>query len=164
MIRRRETLWVSVHMCDLVMPNRRVLRPDHDIDISVPVTYTAPTDHNMSTIGTITEITPWPGYITGTGRIRTAYAGVRDIRQQIIDDPHRHTARAEWVIDFADGQPVMRLRTIHITRHDSHVSAREVDIIQTGQETKPSPYSKSPMATSPAGIAAVARPSPSPRP
>lgn len=164
MIRRRDNIWVSIHAATMTMPNRSVLRPDTSIDTSIPVTYTAPTTHNMVMVGNITELVPWPGYVTGTGRINSAHSGTDSISQTIIDEPYQHRARAQWVIDFIDGEVLMRIRAIHITRSDRYVSSQEVAVTRPSEKFDPCPYNKSRTATSAVATARVARPSPSPRP
>ena len=163
MIRRRDNLWVSVHDMSLTMPNRRVLAPDSGIDTSITVTYTAPTDHNEVTLGSITDLQQWPGYITGTGRVQTAHSGSGSISELIAADPYRHRARAQWSIDFVDGQPALRIRAIHITRSPHRISNQEVGVTPASQKPDPCLYTRSATATSPVATGTAPRPSPSPR-
>jgi len=163
MIRRRDNLWVAVHDMSLTMPNRRVLAPNSGIDTSITVTYTNPTEHNEVVLGSISELTPYPGYITGTGRVQTAHSGAGGIAELIADDPYRHRARAQWSIDFIDGQPALRIRAIHITRSPHRISHQEVGVTPASQKPNPCLYTRSSTDTSPVATGTAPRPSPSPR-
>src|SRR5699024_11576263 len=94
MIRRRDNLWVAVHDMSLTMPNRRVLAPNSGLDTSITVTYTNPTEHNEVVLGSISELTPYPGYITGTGRVQTAHSGSGSISELIVADPYRQDRKS----------------------------------------------------------------------
>lgn len=162
MIRRRNLLWVQVHDMTLTAPNRRLLTPDTGHTSRIPVTYSSSQHHRVA-LGNITELTPFPGYITGTGKVESVSSGPDSLAEVIARNPYTHRSRAEWAIDIdSHGELMLVIRAIHITRSQHPISYAEVGVTPPKERKNPSPYIRSRMDTSHAatGVATVESPSP----